>query len=103
MVNQQEQKPVRKWTKDMNMEFPEEKIRKTDQMPGLTSNAPNLKLHFAPTLQGFFKSLKCERKKWNYICYGHKMGEDYSSGITGGNMNLQDFVGQSRKQVQDIQ
>lgn len=30
MVNQQEQKPVRKWTKDMNMEFSEEKIRKTD-------------------------------------------------------------------------
>lgn len=30
MVNQREQKPVKKWTKDMYMEFPEEKIRKTD-------------------------------------------------------------------------
>lgn len=30
MVNQREQNPVRKWTKDTNMEFPEEKIQKTD-------------------------------------------------------------------------
>lgn len=30
MVTQWGQNPVRKWTKDMNMEFPEEKIQKTD-------------------------------------------------------------------------